>query len=51
MQDWKYVAAVFDRIQLVIFTIVTIAGTMGILLKALDILENVDESEIIKKYS
>lgn len=51
LQDWKYVASVIDRVQLVIFVTVTIFVTIGLLLNAPYILEYVDQDEIIKKYS
>ena len=51
LQDWKYVASVIDRVQLVTFITVTVFGTIGLLLNAPYILEYVDQDEIIKKYS
>ncbi|PAA67275.1 hypothetical protein BOX15_Mlig000461g1 [Macrostomum lignano] len=49
LQDWKYVASVIDRIQLVIFSSVTLVGTIAILLNAPFILEFVDQGAIIEK--
>nr|WUR05320.1 nicotinic acetylcholine receptor beta 1 subunit [Orius laevigatus] len=49
-EDWKYVAMVIDRLQLVIFFIVTTAGTIGILMDAPHIFEYVDQDKIIEIY-
>uniref|UniRef100_A0A1I8H157 Neur_chan_LBD domain-containing protein n=1 Tax=Macrostomum lignano TaxID=282301 RepID=A0A1I8H157_9PLAT len=49
LQDWKYVASVIDRIQLVIFSSVTIVGTVAILMNAPFILDFVDQDAIIKR--
>ncbi|XP_066905602.1 acetylcholine receptor subunit beta-like 1 [Halyomorpha halys] len=49
-EDWKYVAMVIDRLQLVMFFIVTTAGTIGILMDAPHIFEYVDQDKIIEIY-
>lgn len=49
-EDWKYVAMVIDRLQLVLFFIVTTAGTVGILMDAPHIFEYVDQDRIIEIY-
>ncbi|CAG0882854.1 unnamed protein product [Cyprideis torosa] len=49
-EDWKYVAMVIDRLQLFIFFMVTMLGTVGILMDAPHIFEYVDQEEIIKLY-
>ncbi|XP_073983117.1 nicotinic acetylcholine receptor beta1 [Rhodnius prolixus] len=49
-EDWKYVAMVIDRLQLVIFFLVTTAGTIGILMDAPHIFEYVDQDKIIEIY-
>ncbi|XP_014256431.1 acetylcholine receptor subunit beta-like 1 [Cimex lectularius] len=49
-EDWKYVAMVIDRLQLLIFFIVTTAGTVGILMDAPHIFEYVDQDKIIEIY-
>ncbi|GFN80395.1 neuronal acetylcholine receptor subunit alpha-3 [Plakobranchus ocellatus] len=49
LEDWKYVARVLDRLLLIIFLLVTLAGTAGILLNAPHILEYVDQDKIIKE--
>ncbi|XP_052796238.1 acetylcholine receptor subunit beta-like 1 [Mya arenaria] len=48
LDDWKYVARVIDRLLLYIFLLVTIGGTMTILMQAPHILEYVDQDEIIQ---
>ncbi|GFS24697.1 acetylcholine receptor subunit beta-like 1-like [Elysia marginata] len=47
LEDWKYVARVLDRLLLIIFLLVTLAGTAGILMNAPHILEYVDQDKII----
>ncbi|KAK3797556.1 hypothetical protein RRG08_054586 [Elysia crispata] len=47
LEDWKYVARVLDRLLLIIFLLVTMAGTTGILLNAPHILEYVDQDKIM----
>ncbi|GFN80393.1 non-alpha nicotinic acetylcholine receptor subunit [Plakobranchus ocellatus] len=49
LEDWKYVARVLDRLMLIVFLLVTLAGTAGILLNAPHILEYVDQDKIIKE--
>lgn len=49
-EDWKYVAMVIDRLQLVIFFLVTLGGTVGILMDAPHIFEYVDQDRIIEVY-
>nr|WOX02240.1 nicotinic acetylcholine receptor beta 1 subunit transcript variant X1 [Megalurothrips usitatus] len=49
-EDWKYVAMVIDRLQLYIFFLVTLAGTVGILMDAPHIFEYVDQDRIIEIY-
>ncbi|CAL1529245.1 unnamed protein product [Lymnaea stagnalis] len=48
LEDWKYVARVLDRLLLLIFLLVTLIGTAGILLNAPHILEYVDQDQIIQ---
>ena len=47
--DWKYVASVIDRLQLLMFFIVTVSGTGYILLKAPYIFEFVDQQECLRR--
>ncbi|NP_001191486.1 non-alpha nicotinic acetylcholine receptor subunit precursor [Aplysia californica] len=47
LEDWKYVARVLDRLLLIIFLLVTLSGTAGILLNAPHIIEYVDQDKII----
>ncbi|ESO00202.1 hypothetical protein HELRODRAFT_176038 [Helobdella robusta] len=49
LDDWRYIASVIDRLQLIIFLIVTIAGTAAILFNAPHIFEFVDQEEIRKR--
>lgn len=49
IDDWRYVARVIDRLLLIIFFIVTTAGTFGILLKAPHILEKLNQDDILAK--
>ncbi|XP_076103500.1 acetylcholine receptor subunit beta-like 1 [Mytilus galloprovincialis] len=48
LDDWRYVALVIDRLLFYVFLIVTIGGTLGILMQAPHILEFVDQDEIIE---
>ncbi|KAH9499310.1 Acetylcholine receptor subunit beta-like 1 [Bulinus truncatus] len=48
LEDWKYVARVLDRLLLIVFLLVTLVGTAGILLNAPHILEFVDQDKIIQ---
>uniref|UniRef100_A0AAN0LHC3 Nicotinic acetylcholine receptor n=1 Tax=Polyphagotarsonemus latus TaxID=1204166 RepID=A0AAN0LHC3_9ACAR len=50
-EDWKFVAMVIDRLQLYIFFIVTVFGTISILLDAPHIFEVVNQDEVIKAHS
>ncbi|XP_074605443.1 nicotinic acetylcholine receptor beta1 [Brevipalpus obovatus] len=48
-EDWKYVAMVIDRLQLYIFFLATLFGSLFILLDAPHIFEHVDQDALIKK--
>lgn len=48
LDDWRYVALVIDRLLFYIFLIVTVGGTLGILMQAPHILEYVDQDQIIQ---
>ncbi|EUB58194.1 Acetylcholine receptor subunit beta-like protein [Echinococcus granulosus] len=50
-EDWKHVASVIDRVQLIIFICVTTCGTLIILFSAPYIFSNIDQSSIINKFS
>ncbi|XP_067934664.1 acetylcholine receptor subunit beta-like 1 [Watersipora subatra] len=45
--DWRYIAGVIDRFLLYIFLIITIAGTISIIVNAPNIFEHVDQKAII----
>ncbi|CAK9297308.1 unnamed protein product [Gordionus sp. m RMFG-2023] len=47
-EDWKYIAIVIDRLLLYIFVIVSLAGTIGIIISAPHIFEFVDQAERIQ---
>ena len=47
--DWKYVALVIDRLQLIIFFAVTVVGTALILFNAPHIFQFVDQQDILNK--
>jgi hypothetical protein len=47
-EDWKYIAAVFDRLMLFIFAFVTIVGTYNSLFDAPHLFENIDEQNVIR---
>ncbi|CAL1526974.1 unnamed protein product [Lymnaea stagnalis] len=49
LDDWKYVAAVLDRLLMVIFILVSLGGTLGVLINAPHILETVDQDQILNK--
>lgn len=48
LDDWRYVASVIDRLQLYIFVAITVGGTIGILINAPHIFENVDQEKVIQ---
>ncbi|GFN80664.1 acetylcholine receptor subunit beta-like 1 [Plakobranchus ocellatus] len=47
LDDWKYFAAVIDRLLMIIFVLVSLSGTIGVLINAPHILEVVDQDKII----
>ncbi|XP_055895894.1 acetylcholine receptor subunit beta-like 1 isoform X2 [Biomphalaria glabrata] len=47
LDDWKYLAAVLDRLMMIIFILVSLGGTLGVLINAPHILETVDQDKII----
>jgi len=47
IEDWRYVARVIDMLLLIIFLIVTVAGTIGIFMKAPHIFQEVKQDEIL----
>ena len=49
-EDWKYIASVIDRVQLIIFICATICGMLIILLRV-PYISDIDQSSIIAKYS
>ena len=50
-EDWKYIAAVFDRLMLIIFFFVTFIGTYNSLFDAPHLFESIDEQNVIKANS
>ncbi|VDD74036.1 unnamed protein product [Mesocestoides corti] len=50
-EDWKYVASIIDRVQLIIFICAIAGGTLTILMNAPYIFSEVDQQSIIKKFS
>ncbi|XP_036354785.1 acetylcholine receptor subunit beta-like 1 [Octopus sinensis] len=46
-EDWKYIASVFDRLQLYIFLLVTAIGSIATLMNAPYVFDFVDQKEII----
>uniref|UniRef100_T1KCW6 Nicotinic acetylcholine receptor beta 1 subunit n=1 Tax=Tetranychus urticae TaxID=32264 RepID=T1KCW6_TETUR len=50
-EDWKYVAMVIDRLQLYIFFLGTLTGTLAILLDAPHIFEYVDQDAVIANHT
>ncbi|VDL64051.1 unnamed protein product [Hymenolepis diminuta] len=50
-ENWKHVASVIDRIQLIIFLCITTCGMIIILISAPNIFSDVDQSVIIKKFT
>lgn len=48
LEDWKYVARVIDRLLLYIFLVITVGGTVGVLLKAPHIFESVKQDDILR---
>ena len=51
LEDWHYIAMVIDRLQLLIFMIITVGGTVGILVSTPHIFQYVDQDEVIRNYS
>lgn len=51
IDDWKYFAAVIDRLLMIVFVVVSLSGTLSVLFNAPHFLETVDEDAIIAKYS
>ncbi|CAG5115247.1 unnamed protein product, partial [Candidula unifasciata] len=49
LDDWKYVAAVLDRLLMVIFILVSLGGTLGVLINTPHLLETVNQDEIIAR--
>ncbi|GFR96496.1 acetylcholine receptor subunit beta-like 1-like [Elysia marginata] len=51
IDDWKYLAAVIDRLLMIIFVLVSLSGSLGVLMNAPYILETVDQDAVIEAYS
>ncbi len=49
LEDWRYIAMVIDRFQLYVFLVVTVTGSMGILIDAPHIFEYVDQDKVKAK--
>jgi hypothetical protein len=49
LDEWKFAAAVIDRVQLIIFLLVTVIGSLAILFKAPYFFEELDQSKILQK--
>lgn len=47
--DWKYVAGVVDRFLLYVFLMITVAGTISIIVDAPHIFEFVDQDKIVQE--
>ncbi|RNA33865.1 acetylcholine receptor subunit beta-like 1 [Brachionus plicatilis] len=50
-EDWKYIAAVFDRFNLIVFLVVTFLGTYQFLFDAPYLFEESNQKNLIKTYS
>ncbi|KAK3771834.1 hypothetical protein RRG08_028742 [Elysia crispata] len=50
LDDWKYLAAVIDRLLMIIFVLVSLSGTLGVLINAPHILEVVDQDAVIRAH-
>jgi len=46
IEDWKYIALVFDRLLLYIFVIATVVGTLFLLLNQPFLLDSIDQKEV-----
>jgi len=51
IEDWKYIALVFDRLLLYIFTVATVVGTLFLLLNQPFVLDSIDQREVLDKFS
>lgn len=49
LEEWKFAAAVIDRLQLFVFLFVTLTGTLWFMLRTPNLFENVSQPEIIQK--
>lgn len=50
IEDWKYIALVFDRLLLYIFFIVTVVGTCFILLDQPFVMDKINQQEVLTKW-
>ncbi|NP_001267733.1 acetylcholine receptor subunit beta-like 1-like [Aplysia californica] len=49
LDDWKYMASVLDRLLMVVYVLVSLGGTLGVLVNAPHILETVDQDKVIEQ--
>lgn len=50
-EDWRYVALVIDRLLLWVFFLVTLAGSLSILMSAENMFKAIDEDKVIADFS
>jgi len=50
IEDWKYIALVFDRLLLILFVIVTAIGTMVLLCNQPFIMDTIDQAKVLANW-
>jgi len=50
IEDWKYIALVFDRLLLYIFVIATIVGTLFLLLNQPFVMDSINQQEVLANW-
>lgn len=51
IEDWKYIALVFDRLLLYIFVIATVIGTLFLLLNQPFVMDNIDQAKVLADWT
>lgn len=51
IEDWKYIALVFDRLLLYVFVIATVVGTLFLLLNQPFVMDHINQQEVLSKWT